>query len=195
MDYYDGNTVTGLWNYAQHFAMSDNSYSTTFGPSTPGAINVTAANTFGAICGPTQRRVDAPACTGTLRAARRARPPAQPQPQGPGTATATPTPTMTSAPATQDGKTAAQTIQMGGKNIGDLLDQAGITWGWFQGGFASPDYVPGRPSTDDLTQGVHRHATTTSAAPRRPTTAPTTSRSSTTPRPPTRSTCRRPRSR
>src|SRR5579883_2111799 len=25
MDYYDGNTVTGLWNYAQHFAMSDNS--------------------------------------------------------------------------------------------------------------------------------------------------------------------------
>ena len=28
MDYYDGNTVTGLWNYAQHFAMSDNSYDT-----------------------------------------------------------------------------------------------------------------------------------------------------------------------
>ena len=35
MDYYDGNTVTGLWNYAQHYAMSDNSYDTTFGPSTP----------------------------------------------------------------------------------------------------------------------------------------------------------------
>ena len=32
MDYYDGNTVTGLWNYAQHYAMSDNSYGTTFGP-------------------------------------------------------------------------------------------------------------------------------------------------------------------
>ena len=26
MNYYDGNTVTGLWNYAQHFAMSDNSW-------------------------------------------------------------------------------------------------------------------------------------------------------------------------
>ena len=25
MGYYDGNTVTALWNYAQHFAMSDNS--------------------------------------------------------------------------------------------------------------------------------------------------------------------------
>ena len=40
MGYYDGNTVTALWNYAQHFAMSDNSYSTTFGPSTPGALNL-----------------------------------------------------------------------------------------------------------------------------------------------------------
>ena len=29
MGYYDGNTVTALWNYAQHFAMSDNSWSTT----------------------------------------------------------------------------------------------------------------------------------------------------------------------
>ena len=36
MDYYDGNTVTALWNYAQHYAMSDNSYGTTFGPSAPG---------------------------------------------------------------------------------------------------------------------------------------------------------------
>jgi len=28
MGYYDGNTVTALWNYAQHFAMNDNSFST-----------------------------------------------------------------------------------------------------------------------------------------------------------------------
>src|SRR5215471_17431194 len=40
MGYFDGNTVTGLWNYAQHFAMSDNSFNTTFGPSTPGALNL-----------------------------------------------------------------------------------------------------------------------------------------------------------
>ena len=45
MDYYDGNTVTGLWNYAQHFAMSDNSYGSTFGPSSPGAINVASGDT------------------------------------------------------------------------------------------------------------------------------------------------------
>ena len=45
MDYYDGNTVTGLWNYAQNYAMSDNNYDTTFGPSTPGALNVISGNT------------------------------------------------------------------------------------------------------------------------------------------------------
>ena len=32
MGYYDGNTVTAMWNYAQNFAMSDNSWSTTLGP-------------------------------------------------------------------------------------------------------------------------------------------------------------------
>jgi phospholipase C len=48
MDYYDGNTVTALWNYAQHFAMSDNSYETVFGPSTPGALNLVSGQTHGA---------------------------------------------------------------------------------------------------------------------------------------------------
>ena len=47
MGYYDGNTVTALWNYAQHFAMSDNSFGTTFGPSTPGAINLISGQTNG----------------------------------------------------------------------------------------------------------------------------------------------------
>ena len=38
LGYFDGNTVTALWNYAQQYAMSDNYYGTTFGPSTPGAL-------------------------------------------------------------------------------------------------------------------------------------------------------------
>src|SRR5215469_11022683 len=46
LGYYDGNTVTALWNYAQHFALSDNSFGTTFGPSTPGLLNFVAGNTF-----------------------------------------------------------------------------------------------------------------------------------------------------
>jgi phospholipase C len=48
MGYYDGNTVTAIWNYAQHFAMSDNFFSTTFGPSTPGALNLVSGQTHGA---------------------------------------------------------------------------------------------------------------------------------------------------
>ena len=48
MAYFDGNTVTALWNYAQNFAMSDNSFDTTFGPSTPGALNLISGNTHGA---------------------------------------------------------------------------------------------------------------------------------------------------
>src|SRR5215472_2609371 len=44
MGYYDGNTVTALWHYAQHFALNDNSFGTMFGPSTPGALHLVAGN-------------------------------------------------------------------------------------------------------------------------------------------------------
>ena len=47
MGYYDGNTA--LWNYAQHYAMNDNFYGTTFGPSTPVHINLISGQTHGAI--------------------------------------------------------------------------------------------------------------------------------------------------
>src|SRR3954449_11337568 len=53
MGYFDGNTVTALWNYAQRYAMSDNSYGTTFGPSTPGAINLASGDTGGVYMGHT----------------------------------------------------------------------------------------------------------------------------------------------
>jgi phospholipase C len=148
MDYYDGNTVTGLWNYAQHFAMSDNSYADTFGPSTPGALNVTTANTFGAICGPTTAVFKAPACTADPGSV--ASTPGSPAAQGPGTTYSDGDPNFDICSATQDKRPANMTIQMGGKNIGDQLSAANVSWGWFQGGFASPDYVPGQPDSDDL---------------------------------------------
>ena len=136
--------------------MSDNSYSDTFGPSTPGAINVTAANTYGAICGPSSAVHGAPACTdapGSVSAT-----PGSPAAQGPGTNYSDADPNFDSCSVAQDKRTAAQTIQMGGKNIGDLLTAANVSWGWFQGGFASPDYIPGQPDTDDLSaicSGAH----------------------------------------
>jgi phospholipase C len=151
LDYYDGNTVTALWNYAQHFAMSDNSYADTFGPSTPGALNVVAANTYGAICGPTGVVLGADPCTDTPGSV--AATPGSPAAQGAGTTYSDADPNFDVCSANQDRSTAAQTIQMGGPNIGDLLSAANVTWGWFQGGFASPNYVPGQPGTDDL-QGI-----------------------------------------
>ena len=48
MGYFDGNTVTALWNYAQHFALEDIAFGTTYGPSTPGALNLVAGRTSGA---------------------------------------------------------------------------------------------------------------------------------------------------
>ena len=146
LDYYDGNTVTGLWNYAQHYAMSDNSYSDVFGPSTPGALNVTAANNYGAICGPSSAVYNSTPCTDTPGAS-----PATPQAgSATGTVYSDADPNYDICSTTQDHRSAASTIQMGGQNIGDLLNKAGLTWGWFQGGFASPNYVSGKPATDDL---------------------------------------------
>ncbi len=107
MGYYDGNTVTALWNYAQHFAMSDNSYSTGFGPSTVGAINLVSGQTHGFAT--TSPEVSA---TGTIFS--------DPQPTGDICDTRD---TTTQAPTSTD------------KNIGDLLNAKGVTWGWFQGGF------------------------------------------------------------
>jgi phospholipase C len=48
MGYYDGNMVTALWEYAQHFALSDGFYNTVLRPSTPGAINLVSGQTHGA---------------------------------------------------------------------------------------------------------------------------------------------------
>ena len=45
MGYYDGNTVTALWNWAQHYALSDNFYGTMFGPSTVGVLNLVGGST------------------------------------------------------------------------------------------------------------------------------------------------------
>lgn len=49
MGYFDGNTVTALWNYAQRFAMSDNCFSTNIDPSAPGHINIVSGQTHGTI--------------------------------------------------------------------------------------------------------------------------------------------------
>lgn len=116
MGYYDGNTVTGLWNYAQHFALNDNSFNTTFGPSTPGVLNLVSGNTFPVI-----------AHAGTLDDG----PNGHVITAGPGTTViGDPDPLYDDCST----KTGAR-VGMGGINVGNLLNEKGITWGWFQGGF------------------------------------------------------------
>ena len=112
MGYYDGNTVTGLWNYAQHFAMSDNSYGTTFGPSTPGVINLVSGQTNGVINTLNGTGDEVDGGNGSLSVV------GDPDPLG----------DICSNPTRNQ-------VQMGGKNIGDLLTAAGVTWGSFMGGF------------------------------------------------------------
>src|SRR5207302_8183617 len=141
MDYYDGNTVTAMWNYAQRFAMSDNSYGTGYGPSTPGVLNLVTGNTYGATCGP-QDVVNGPQPNCGAKTTQPATP-GQSQPQGTGTVYGDPDPMF-------DTCSGSGVTAVGGKNIGDLLSAQNVTWGWFQGGFASPGYVPGQPGSDNL---------------------------------------------
>ena len=149
MDYYDGNTVTGLWNYAQHFAMSDNSYSDTFGPSTPGAINVTSGNTGGEICGPASLGSTCRSARPQLRAAPR-RPGLVP---GPGTGHQLQRfrPVLRRLLGYRGRQRDRRQDDPDGRaQRRRPAEQRRVSWGWFQGGFASPNYVSGNPSTDDL---------------------------------------------
>ncbi len=169
MSYYDGNSVTGLWNYAQHFAMSDNAYGTTYGPSTPGALNVTAAQTYGAICGPSSATINDSPCpnppgldTTDPTSSNITAGPAKPA--GPGTTYSDADPTYDicsyiPGPDGGDGGTAAGTLTMGGNNIGDELTSSKVTWGWFQGGFDN-GYVPGHgtpPTTAQICSETHQN--------------------------------------
>jgi phospholipase C len=113
MAYFDGNTVTALWNYAQFFAMSDNSFGTTFGPSTPGLINLTSGQTNGAVHilnGLGDEVSGGPDGSYTL------------------IGDADPVGDVCSNPTRNQ-------AQMAGPNIGDLLNASGVTWGGFMGGF------------------------------------------------------------
>ncbi len=121
MGYYDGNTVTALWNYAQHFAMSDNSYDTTFGPSTPGAINLVSGQTNGAVAANYSNAVSFVPLVG-------------PNTDGSYTIIGDTDPTGDVCSSTSE-TSKGETVAMTGKNIGDLLNAAGISWGWFHGGF------------------------------------------------------------
>ena len=141
MDYYDGNTVTALWNYAQYYSMSDNDYDTAFGPSSPGAINVTSGDTAGAEAfNPTWDPTDPSENVTTTDSDIKDVNPST----GLGVLYTDSDPyydDCSDSNHTTDGALAALT----GENIGDLLNKADVSWGWFQGGFAPTSTTDGLP--------------------------------------------------
>ena len=114
MGYYDGNTVTALWNYAQNFAMSDNSYGTNYGGTLLGHINLISGDTSGTVLSPAGA-ASPDVADGALVA--------------------------NIGSTSNDCASGSVTASMTGQNIGNLLDEAGVTWGYFQGGFAPTSYT------------------------------------------------------
>jgi phospholipase C len=124
MGYFDGNTTTALWNYAQHFALNDNLYTTQFGPSSPGAVNLISGQTNGiaatlnvlsggTLLHPTHEAFgDAAQLTSNITLI----------------GDADPLLDVCSNPT-------GDQLTLAGRNIGDLLNDKGITWGSFMGGF------------------------------------------------------------
>jgi phospholipase C len=110
MGYFDGNTVTALWNYAQNYAMSDNSWSDQYGPSTPGALNMFSGQTNGMVPG-----------VGTSSAIIS---------DGQGGLTL-----INDVDPTFDVCSPGTSASINAPNIGDLLNAANIPWGSFMGGF------------------------------------------------------------
>jgi phospholipase C len=87
--------------------MSDNSFNTVFGPSTPGALNLISGQTYGATPAAIPNQVSNSTMIGNAR------------------------PVYDDCSVAEGGSTAS----MSGTNVGNLLNTKGITWGWFQGGF------------------------------------------------------------
>jgi phospholipase C len=112
MGYYDGNTVAAIWSYAQHFALDDNAYADGFGPATPGALNLVSGQTNGlTLIASSQASYYVHDGAGGLTLINNV------------------------DPGFDVCSSKTDQANLSGKNIGDLLNTAGLTWGGFTGGF------------------------------------------------------------
>jgi phospholipase C len=107
MGYFDGNTVTAMWNYAQQYTLSDAYFGTVFGSSLLGHINLISGKTHGA-----SPDIPNQVVGGTLIGGPHA------------------------AGDECGNRQPANNISFGAApNIGTLLSGKGVTWGYFMGGF------------------------------------------------------------
>jgi len=146
MNYYDGNTVTALWNYAQHYAMSDNSFDVNYGPSVPGYINLYSGNLHGLNLykAETDGSVYKNPADGSMTLIGNTRA------------------YLDDCDGASDPK--AVSVEMTGKGIGDLLNTKNVTWGWFRSGFKptqpavlNADGSVKTPAVCDLTHATHQY--------------------------------------
>ena len=140
MGYYDGNTVTALWNYAQHFAMSDNFFDTLFGTTVMGHMNLLSGQTNGlnVLTGTyASPLVGSPNVAGTISNDSII---ANVQPYHDDCAAGSP-----------------PNIVMTGKNVGNLLNAAGVSWGWFYGDFKAVSISMGMPPVATCTAIYNNH--------------------------------------
>jgi phospholipase C len=129
MDYFDGNTVTALWNYAQNYSMSDNNYDDVYGPSTPGALSVTSGTTVdGYAADPYNSSTPGTVASDSGSVY-------NPNLTTDGTIYGDIDPYYDECSDSNHTSTSPTGIS-NSENIGDLLNSKHITWGWFQGGFA-----------------------------------------------------------
>ncbi len=124
MGYYDGNTVTALWNYAQSYAMSDNFFATEFGTTVMGHLNLLSGQTH---------QTNTASAAGTIA-------------NGSVIANINPV---------DDDCTKGATVRMSGKNVGDLLNAKGVTWGWFYADFDSIGTAANGTAQCDATYNPH----------------------------------------
>jgi len=128
LNYFDGNTVTALWNYAQRFSLNDNSFDTTYGPSTAGAINLISGQTHALGTLLTQDDANHDLQGDVLLSAN--------------TIYGDPDPIFDDC-GSPDTAGFAPSGSADNHNIGDLLNNKGATWGWFEGGFTPTSYIGG----------------------------------------------------
>jgi phospholipase C len=123
MGYYDGNTVTAIWNYAQHYAMSDNFFGTEFGTTVMGHLNLLSGQTHVNVTGNPANEPSP--VTGFIQN---------------GSVIANVSSALEDCPSKGEA-----TVTMTSKNVGDLLNAQNVTWGWFYGDFPSTPTTKGGP--------------------------------------------------
>lgn len=106
MGYYDGNSVTALWNYAQHYAMADRLFASNYTTEAGGMIDLIAGTNKGVV----PKLSPGVSFRDSL--------------------------IQDNPPLYDDASKGRFKVSYSRKNIGDLLNQHDVTWGYFAGGFA-----------------------------------------------------------